>query len=308
MPRRNPAWPAVLEALQAAERVATHEQLRSWGLSNGALYPRIGPTGPWQRLLPGVVLAHRGTPTHRELLLGAIAFAGPTAVVSGVDALRASGVRGLERRPVILVLVNADHQRQSFGFVRVERTTRLPDPLVRQGIRYAPPARALIDLCRHQEALTDVRALVATVVQQRLCSVRELASEIRAAPRQRTASTALALAEVADGVRSLAEARAREILRRSGLPAPEWNARLVDADGVPFLQPDAWWPEQRAALEIDSRKWHLSPEDWARTQRRQRLLTAHGVMVMSFSPTEIMGDPDGFIREVGALLRAATMR
>jgi hypothetical protein len=114
-----------------------------------------------------------------------------------------------------------------------------------------------------------------------------------------------ALAELADGIRSVAEARAREILLRAGLPPARWNAEVRDADGVAFLTPDAWWPEFGAALEIDSRKWHLSPEDWARTRLRQRLLTAHGLRVMSFAPSEIIDDPTNFAREVRALLRTA---
>jgi hypothetical protein len=114
--------------------------------------------------------------------------------------------------------------------------------------------------------------------------------------------------EVSDGVRSIAEARAREILERSGLPRPQWNVQLRDAGGVPFLRPDAWWPDYRVAVEIDSRRWHLDPAAWNRTQRRQRLMTAQGVLVMSFAPNEIIDDPTGFVSEVRALLHAASRR
>ena len=308
MPRRRPELGRILAALDGMERVATHAQLCELGMTKATAMRRIGPDGPWQRLLPGVVLAHRGTPTRRERLLGALAYAGPDAVVSGADALLVLGVRELEPPGDVLILIKAELQKSSFDYVRIERTQRLPVSTTRRAIRYAPPARALMDLCRHQPAVANVRALVATVVQQGHCGVDDLATELAEAPRQRSAGARQALAEVADGVRSIAEARARDALSRSGLPAPRWNARLVDADGVTFLTPDAWWPDHGAAIEIDSRKWHLSPEAWARTQRRQRLLTAHGVMVMAFAPNEIIEDPKGFVREVRALLRAAAGR
>ena len=295
----------MLDAISIREGVATHTELRELGMSASAITRKIGPHGPWQRLLPGVVLAHRGTPTRRELILGALAFAGRSSVVSGADALEAWGVQGLDRPETVLVLVHEERQRRSFGHARLERTTRLPDPIVRRSIPFAPMPRALIDLCRFQPSLTDVRGAVATAVQQRRTTVTDVAEELRACPRQRTAGARLALAEVADGVRSIAEARARTVIQRSGLPQPQWNAQLRDADGVPFLRPDAWWPEFGAALEIDSRRWHLSPESWQRTQQRQRRLTARGVLVMSFAPSEIVDDPAGFIREIRGLLRAA---
>ena len=308
MPRRNALWPRIVDAVGALERVVTHEELRQLGMPPGSISRKIGPHGPWQRLLPGVVLAHRGTPTRREEILAAIAFGGPGCVVSGADALRALGVRGVNEPTNVLVLVRHGRHRRSFGFTTVERTRRLPPSVVRQGIPYAPTARAVVDLCRHHPSVTDVRALVASVVQQGRCTVTELGTELVGAPRQRTASARLALAEVSDGVRSIAEARARRVLERSGLPKPQWNARLTRPDGTTYLTPDAWWPDLGAALEIDSRRWHLSPEDWARTQRRQRRLTAHGVMVMSFAPSEIIDDPDGFVREVRELLAAARQR
>jgi hypothetical protein len=308
MPSRNPAWLTITAALDARERVATHADLREMGVPAASLTRKIAPDGPWQRLLPGVVLAHRGTPTHRERLLGAVAFAGRGSIVSGADALRALGARGVPPSAHVLLLVHHDRQKRSFGYVRLERTTRPPRPVARQGIDYAPAARALIDLCRHQRSVADVRAVLAAVVQQRLCTVVEVGAELAHAPRQRTAAARQALAEVADGVRSIAEARARAVIRRSGLPMPQWNVPLLDSDGTPYLTPDAWWPEHGVAMEIDSRRWHLDPESWERTRRRQRRLTAHGILVMSFAPNEIVDAPDDFVSEVRAVLSVSARR
>jgi hypothetical protein len=110
----------------------------------------------------------------------------------------------------------------------------------------------------------------------------------------------MALAEVADGVRSGAEADLRTIIRRAHLPAPLYNARLFL--GTEFLaMPDAWWPDYGVAAEVDSRQWHLSPEDWERTMARHDRMTAAGILVLHFPPTGLRKDA----QRVGQQLKAA---
>ena len=106
----------------------------------------------------------------------------------------------------------------------------------------------------------------------------------------------------------MAEGRARDVLIRYGIPPTHWNATLIDADGNPFLTPDGFWDEYCAALEIDSRAWHLRPEDWDRTRKRQRRLIIGGVPVISFSPLEIIDDPMVFAGEVKAFLKTVGRR
>ncbi|MFI7587028.1 hypothetical protein ACIB24_08130 [Spongisporangium articulatum] len=294
-------------AVVDAERVVTHAALRELGLSPSGITRRISPTGPWQRLLPGVVLAHRGTPTRRELILGALAYAGEGAVVTGPDAIRAAGGR-LTLPSTIHLLTPVERQRSLFGFARIERSRRLPPAVLRRGVPLAPPARATIDSSRFAEKLDDVRGLIAAVVQERLCGIVELGEELRAAPRQRTAGGRSVVAEVSDGVRSVAEAKAREALAAHGVTPPWWNATLLRPDGSAFLTPDAFWVESCAALEIDSRAWHLRPADWHRTRRRQRTLTVRGIPVISFAPVEVIETPDEFAAETAAFLRTVGRR
>ena len=58
-------------------------------------------------------------------------------------------------------------------------------------------------------------------------------------------------------------------------------------------KPDAWWPEFGIALEVDSQEWHLSPHDHARTLERQRRMAKHGILILPFTPRQILGaEPD----------------
>ena len=60
----------------------------------------------------------------------------------------------------------------------------------------------------------------------------ELTGELAAGPSAGSALLREALAEVGDGVRSVAEADFRDLILRSGLPRPVFNAKLFDADGT----------------------------------------------------------------------------
>ena len=67
--------------------------------------------------------------------------------------------------------------------------------------------------------------------------------------------------------------------------------------GDPLPVPDGWLPDAGIALEVDSREYHLSPEDWQRTMRRHNLLAAHGVLVLHFTPSELRSRP-GHVRQL----------
>jgi very-short-patch-repair endonuclease len=72
--------------------------------------------------------------------------------------------------------------------------------------------------------------------------------------------------------------------------------------GAEFLAaPDCWWKEAGVAGEVDSREWHLSPEDWQRTMERHARMTACGIMVLHFTPSQIRLEP----AKVAATIRDA---
>lgn len=309
MPRRRSIdWFAIDALVSSHERVVTHRMLTSLGVAPSTITARISTRGPWQRLLPGVVLTHRGSPTLRERQLGARAYVGQTSVISGPGALLAHGVRSAPAARVVFVLVPVECQRKSFGYLQIERTRRLPRPVTIKGLPFAPLPRAVIDTCRRLDDLDQVRELVAEVVQRRTCSISQLVSEVRGAARQRTGLSRHVLREMSAGIRSVAEARARECFIRRGIPQPLWNVDLTTDDGEFIARPDGYWEDVAAALEIDSMAWHLRPAAYRHTQRRQRDLTARGVLVLPVAPQDILDDEVGFVRGVRAHLAEAGRR
>jgi hypothetical protein len=294
-------------ALREYERVISRTQALSLGLSAGQIRHRIRPGGSWQVLLPGVYLAATGTPTRRQLEIAALRRAGPGSALTGTAALRHYGVRVPEQR-LITTLVPAGRHRRSCGFVRVWPTTRMPEFVMADGaVRFTLAARAVADASRELGSLREVRAVTADAVQRRRCRLDELAEELAQAPMRQSAWLRRALAEVADGVRSVAEGDLRDLIIRSGLPHPMFNARLYL--GRTFLaKPDAWWPAAGVAAEVNSREWHLSPEDWARTQARQTRMSAYGILVLPFTPGQIRTDPDQVTDAIRTALQTGRQR
>ena len=292
------------ELLRKQHAVITRRQTTTCGMTADALWARIRPEGAWQRLLPGVYLAVTGTPTVDQRDMAGLLYAGPGSMLTAAAALRRLGLKA-PRIDVVDVLVPAARRRQSTGFVRVLRTTRMPEQGCISGqIRFAMAARAVADAARTLKDLGEVRAVVADSVQRRWCRVTELAEELRRGPVAGSAHLRRVLAEVADGIRSSAEADLRDLVKRAGLPMPMFNARLY-AGKVLIAVADAWWPEAAVAAEVDSREWHLSPEDWERTLRRHARLTAHGILVLHFTPKQIRTEPAQVVAAIRAALDAA---
>ena len=109
------------------------------------------------------------------------------------------------------------------------------------------------------------------------------------------------LGEVADGIRSTAEGDLRDLIRTARLPMPLFNPSLYDGEAW-LGKPDAWWPDAGVAGEVDSRAWHLSPEDWDRTRRRHDRMAAAGIIVLHFSPRELRREPTKAAQMIGSAI------
>jgi hypothetical protein len=296
------------QVLQAQYLVITRKQALLCGLPHSTLARHIAPDGPWQRLLPGVYLAVTGTPTQDQREMAALLYAGPRSLITGSAAVRRHRLRSAGP-DVVDVLIPWQRRRQSAGFVRVHRTRRMPERLYVTGkIRFAKPPRAVADAARSLTRFDDVRHVVCDAVQRRACTVAELTAELQAGPVAGAALFREALAEVGDGVRSVAEADFRVLILASGLPRPMFNARLFDADGIFIATVDAWWQASGVAAEVDSRAYHLAAEDQDRTTERHDKLAAHGILPLHFPPKRIKTDAPGIVSELQSAIEKGLAR
>ena len=288
--------------------VISRHQVPATGLTAGALRHRLRPGGPWQALLPGVYLTATGTPTTLQREMAALLYAGPAGVITGPAALRCHHIRA-EPSDLVDVLVPAAIQRRDAAFVRLHRTIRMPEGAWLAGpLRYAWLPRAVADTVRDMTSLRGVRAVVADAVQRGRCAITDLAAELGEGPVIGSALFRQALTDVADGIRSTAEADLKDLIVKARLPIPLFNPWVYGADGTFIARPDAWWPELGVGIEVDSHEWHMSPEDHASTLARSRRMSKHQMIMLRFTPKQIRSEPAEVIKDIRDALQGAAGR
>ncbi|WP_245818849.1 type IV toxin-antitoxin system AbiEi family antitoxin [Haloechinothrix alba] len=299
MPRRSAVdWDAVASA--AEHDILTRHELHTLGVTQKMIWARTRAGGPWSRVLPGVIMLRNGAPTRRQRLCAALRYGGAEAIVSGASASRLHGLRHAPETDQVHLLVPHGAQPNSCGYVLVERTTRMPRVVYRDGVPTAEVTRAVLDAARRMSGKDAVEAVLAESVQRGLTTPRRLSTELEAGSDRGSALPRAVLRAITRGARSVPEADAVRLVARAHLPQPEWNVRVrLPGRGTPLV-PDAWFGDVGLAWEIDSYQWHLSPADYARTLERHAAMTGAGIVVLHTLPARLRSEPGAVIAELRA--------
>jgi hypothetical protein len=288
--------------------VISRSQALDCGLSRSAIDHLVRQDGRWRRLLPGIYATTTGDVLPDQRAMAALLHAGPQSVITGATAVRRHRLRcpGLNE---VDVLVPTNVRRQSASFVRVIHTSRMPEKYYSTGqIRFALLPRAVADAARGMTRLSDVRAVVAEAVQHGRCSLEALIRELNEGPVAGSRFYRLALGEVGDGIRSAAEADLKVLIDRSDLEKPMYNPELYAADGTFLGIPDAWWQRAGVAAEVDSRQYHLSPDDYERTTVRHNRMEASGISMLHFLPSTLRSKSPAVVRDLRGAIKAGNSK
>lgn len=157
------------------------------------------------------------------------------------------------------LLVPHGQRRQNIEYVRISRSTRLPEPVRRYGLRLAPPARAVLDACSWcLEAPDEVtaEAFIETVVRATvlagLADFGELEHELDQAPRRHTRPLRDALLRARTRERAAATRHLFEGLSRHG---PQGLMRRIAIYGErrQIAVAEALWPSRALVVTIDAK-------------------------------------------------------
>lgn len=295
---------AELAALRAisTDGVTTSARLRREGASASTIAARCRLDGPWRRLLPGVILLGRGEPTRRQQIQAAVLHAGPDSVVTGLDALRAHDLPLAHGREVRILLPDT-RRIPSREFVAVERTSRLPRPVFRHGIPFAPPARAAIDAARPETDRDAISRILSLPIYHGLCTHEDLWSELEAGNQRGSANVRKILHGLASARDTHLHDAARRLLKLVPLPPPRWNMTICDRHGRPLGVVDAWWDE--VALG-----WQFGVQDnqHPKLKKTQLLLTAAGVVVVRTSRQRLLAKDARIAKELTSAFATAAQR
>jgi hypothetical protein len=66
-----------------------------------------------------------------------------------------------------------------------------------------------------------------------------------------------------------------------------YNARLYLPDGTFLGMVDEWWPRAGVGLEVDSRQYHMSRNDYSETMHRHNRLEAAGACMLHVLPADV---------------------
>jgi hypothetical protein len=256
--------------------------------------------GRWTRLAHGVYLTGRGPASIHQRCQAGMLHAGPLGVITGAAGLELRGIP-VPREERVTVLVPYGTNRPSSGIVRVVRTRLLPDhQLLRRSdqvdLVVADPDRCVADAIRDASTLQQARAVATSAVRDRRVDWAGVAAARRRGPG--AGHLARVVREVADGVRSPAEAEVHEVL----LPAAS-HGRLpsyllnpdVYVDGVLLGSPDVWFPGLGLGDEIDSREWHEEEDLLDRTLLRHQAFDQHGLALNHVTPTRFRREPQAHL-------------
>jgi hypothetical protein len=289
--------------------VITAKTLRGFEMDNRTIYRRCLPGGIWRRLLPGIILLQNSQPTQQQRVTAALLYTGENAVITGSEACRLHGLRPsqLPTTEQLHVLIPHKQRTLSSEFVTIERTIRMPVPVMIGDVPTAPLNRAVLDTARRLRAADPIAKMLIEAVQRGGCSPTALLREVNDGSPRGTAIPRRILREISD-LRSIAEFDGRKLVGRMKKKPTHWNAVICGPAGDYLGRPDAWWDDVAMVWEIDSREFHFYAEDYARTLRRNTRYAELGITVVQTLPSRIRDEPDKVLAELEAAYQAAALR
>jgi hypothetical protein len=291
---------ATTEQVMDAQLGLIHRrQAAAVGVGRGALAYRLA-AGSLAYVHPSVFITRHARLDETAQRYAALLHVGEDCVLSHSTA---AAVWGLAKpRPELRATVVDRHVRDR-PTLTVHRVALLDrrDVRLRDGLPVTAPARTLIDLAAETTS-TGLADALAAVRLRRLADDGDLERAIDRAPL-RTGVHALAellsLPENQLVTRSLAERALIALLIEAGLPLPLTNV-YVNGHEV-----DAYWPEHRLVLEIDSWQFHGTRRAFETDRRRDQDHLAAGDRTLRVTYAQIMEESLRTAAKITSALDAA---
>lgn len=275
----EPPWQRAAAIAQRQGRSVTIEQLRACGLT-GNRVTRAVRAGHVARVHPRVYVLGPARLTPDEARWAAYLAGGPGALVSHNSARALLGIRPWTGAPHITT--PSRHRPLRGAFVHTGRVSR-EHMTSRSGMRLTGIARTLAD-CAPLTPLDALIGDVETAIDKDLITFSGLADAIRTLRGHHgLARLSAALGDIADDPgegRSHSEMErlfARLAAQLPGLPPYVRNRRLTLPDGRTVV-PDAYFPDARAWIELDSRTWHQQRRAMDADRRRDQRAMSLGYL------------------------------
>jgi uncharacterized protein DUF559 len=284
-------------------------QARALRVPRGVRQRRLA-AGRWEESHPGVYEISGSPNSYQARLMGAV-LTEPDGLASHRAAARLQEVPGFGRAEIEIATPHpARREQRSVGFIR-HYSTLIPDTHRRtlHNIPTTTVARTLFDLCAVVHPGRAERAVDNCLSRKwvTMPALWRVLDDLAIQGRNGTCVMREILMERGEGYVAPAsdlEADFVGLLRRAGLPLPEREVDLGDADQwigrVEFV-----YRAERVLIEVDSRLHHSALLDFEHDRERDNKFAADGYRVLRITYLMIKECPRDIERIVRRALRVA---
>lgn len=297
--------PGLAELATRQDGVATRQQLTELGLSQKLIRSELRAQR-WTEWGSHIVVLHNFEPTRRQVMWAAVLDAGPPAALASHTSLELAGFRtfATEADSIHLVVPRGARVRpHALVTVHESRRIRPEFQVVDEGLPRTETARSAVDAAAWQPWPRFACALLAAVVQQRICTVDDLERALHLVGRVRhKRHLRETLGDLRGGSQAMSELDLVRICDKYGLRRPTQQVRRCDKDGTPRYL-DALWrlrDGRTIVLEIDGRH-HMEVEHWQADVRRERAIVIGGAQVLRTTSIELRTDPGDIMADLRAI-------
>ncbi|MGZ4191682.1 MAG: hypothetical protein ACXVRW_04430 [Solirubrobacteraceae bacterium] len=282
------------------EGVISREQLHNLGVNDRQI-ARRERNGDLHELYTDVwAVGHRNV-TPKGHLIAALLSCGPASFLSHRTAAALLGLRAVNVQAIEVTLV-AQRTYVRRG-LEIHRTAEAPLPhdlRTVDHLRYSSLPRMLIELAP-RETPAELDRLITQAVRKRLLDPPEMEATLQRHARRpglaRLKAALHAYRPRPDRTSELERAFDAWLLEHPEIPQPLRNVH------VGGWEIDCWWPEQRVALELDGRAYHVAAGEMERDRVKDTSLQVLGIRVMRVTGDRWDLDRPGVHADLRALLQ-----
>jgi very-short-patch-repair endonuclease len=290
----------VAQAAASQGGVLAHEQLDALGITWSQRRAELA-AGRWQRL--GEQCLQVGPSDQTSAWWSAIFEVGPTAVLDGVTALLAAGLKTIAGDAIHVAVAKSVDPRAYPG-VRVHETRRYrEEDVLRTGIPRMRTATAAVHAALWARTDREASLFVMASVQQGLVAVEDLVDAVALVKRDKRRRLLIGLlVDVTDGLQALGERDFADACRQRGFPKPDHQQMRQLPTGRVYY--DTVWTAYGVKVEIHGAQ-HLDVVSAMRDALKENAASLEGAVLIRVPNHAFRTDPEPFLDQIGVALRAS---